>query len=148
MRVGGSRADMAAPHQGEVTGVDGKSVSRADRLGEREERSIIEFDHGTAGFAHGMMVCFARQVIGRATVAEMYVGHHAEAFESIEGPIHRREVNAGVGLLGRSGDALGVGVVRRVDECREHRQSGGGDAPARSAQQLDGSGNKVSVGAR
>ena len=139
---------MAAADQGEVTGVDGKSMGRVDRLGEREERSIVEFDNGTAAVAHGMMVGLARQVIGRATVAEMDMGHHAEAFERVEGSIHRRKVNPGVGPLGRGGDALGVGVVRRVDESCEHRQAGGGDAPARGAQQLDGAGNKVSVGAR
>jgi len=114
-------AGRAVPEHGEVTRVDAEAVVALGRAGQSAEEILRCLEHGPACLADEMPVRLGGQMVGGGSVSQVRVDDDTEAFQLVEIPVDRGEVDIrGRGLdLGRQ--LLGRPVGPTLEEASEEQ---------------------------
>jgi len=135
-------AASAGTGQGDVVGVQVEVVVGGKAAPDLIEHIGRQVEYPAADAALGVQVFFraagSGEVVGGSAVAHVDVSDNAEGGEYVQGPVHGREVNAGVSALDLGADFYRIGVAVLPGEGFDDRPAGDGDPMVLLPQSLDG----------
>jgi Transmembrane secretion effector len=124
-----SGAATAVAAEGEVVGVEPEPVVPLDPTAQRVEHVRRQLDDRPAVVTHQMVMGVVGEVVHGRAVAEVNVVDHTQFGEGLQRPVHRRQVDLGLGGPHCVHQRIGRDVFVRLQERRDDRSARHRDPP-------------------